>query len=126
MSHPACVEDLGKNTRAEKGPKLDSKLNKRKIRQKLCNILFFGRHNLAVPSVTKYTWLWDVELTWYSPSVTLHIYVPYPWYGYVKRTYNVHKMFIYNIGIPKHKNTYDFWVQVRNFFITFELKGFSP
>ena len=35
-------------------------------------------------------------------------------------------MFIYNIGIPKHKNTYDFLVQVRNFFfITFELKGFS-
>ena len=34
-------------------------------------------------------------------------------------------MFMYNIGIPKHKNTYDFLVQVRNFFITFELKGFS-
>ena len=29
-----------------------------------------------------------------------------------------------NIGIPKHKNTY-FLVQVQNFFITFELKGFS-
>ena len=34
-------------------------------------------------------------------------------------------MFIYNIGIPKHKNTYYFLVQVRNVFITFELKGFS-
>ena len=45
---------------------------------------------------------------------------------YVKRTYiHVHKMFIYNIGISKHKNTYDFLVQVRNFFITFELKGVS-
>ena len=48
-----------------------------------------------------------------------------PIHEYVKRIYNVHKMFIYNIGIPKHKNTYDFLVQVRNFFISFELKGFS-
>ena len=29
---------------------------------------------------------------------------------------NVHKMLIYNIGIPKHKNTNDFLVQVRNFY----------
>ena len=29
------------------------------------------------------------------------------------------------VGIPKHKNTYDFLVQARNFFITFEFKGFS-
>ena len=39
---------------------------------------------------------------------------------------NIH-MSVY-IGILKHKkkkNTYDFLVQVRNFFITFELKGFS-
>ena len=39
-------------------------------------------------------------------------------------TQNVHNVQIYNIGILKHKNTYGFFVQVRNF-ITFELKGFS-
>ena len=50
--------------------------------------------------------------------------VTYPWYGYVKRTYNVHKMFIYNIGIPKHKNTYNFLVQVRNFLLPLSLKVF--
>ena len=45
---------------------------------------------------------------------------------YVKRTYNVHKIFIYNIGILKHKkHLHNFLVQVRNVFITFELKGFS-
>ena len=49
---------------------------------------------------------------------------PYMNMGNVKRTYNVHKLFIYNIGIPKQKNTYDFLVQVRNL-ITFEFKGFS-
>ena len=41
--------------------------------------------------------------------------------------WNVHRMFIthiYNIGIPKHEK-HDFLVQVRNFFITFEFKGFS-
>ena len=39
-------------------------------------------------------------------------------------TYNVHKMFIYSIGIPKHKNTYDFLVQVRNFLLPLSLKVF--
>ena len=42
----------------------------------------------------------------------------------MKRTYNVHKMFIYNIGIPKHKNTNDFLVQVRNFLLPLSLKVF--
>ena len=42
----------------------------------------------------------------------------------MKRTYNVHKFFIYNIGIPKHKNTYDFFVQVRNFLLPLSLKVF--
>ena len=31
---------------------------------------------------------------------------------------------IYNIGIPKHKNTYDFLVQVRNFFYYLWVKRF--
>ena len=35
---------------------------------------------------------------------------------YVKRKYNVNKIFIYNIEIPKHKNTYDSLVQLQNFF----------
>ena len=38
--------------------------------------------------------------------------------------WNRHRMFITDIGIPKHKNTYDFLVQVQNIFITFELKVF--
>ena len=50
--------------------------------------------------------------------------VTYPWYGYVKFTYNVHKMFIYNIGIQKHKNNYDFLVQVLNFLLPLNLKVF--
>ena len=33
-------------------------------------------------------------------------------------------MFIYNIGIPKHKNTYDFFVQIRNFFYYLWVKKF--
>ena len=33
-------------------------------------------------------------------------------------------MFIYNIGSPKHKNTYDFLVQVRNFLLLWSLKVF--
>ena len=44
---------------------------------------------------------------------------------YVKCTYNVHNSYIDNIGIPKHENTYDFLVQVRKFFITFDFIGFS-
>ena len=41
-----------------------------------------------------------------------------------KRTYNVHKTFIYNIRMPKHENTYDFFVQVRNFLLPLSLKVF--
>ena len=41
---------------------------------------------------------------------------------YVKRTYNVHNIYTMNIGIPKHKNTYDFLVQVRNFLLPLSLK----
>ena len=44
-----------------------------------------------------------------KPRLKLH--VTYPWYGYV------HNSYIDNIGIPKHKNTYDFLVQVRNFLL---------
>ena len=33
-------------------------------------------------------------------------------------------MLIYNIGIPKHKNTYDFLVQIRNFLLPLSLKVF--
>ena len=38
--------------------------------------------------------------------------------------WNVHNSYIDNIGIPKHKQ-HNFLVQVRNFFITFALKGLS-
>ena len=43
----------------------------------------------------------------------------------MQNVHNVHNAHIDNIGIPTHKKLYDFLVQVRNFFITFELKGFS-
>ena len=35
----------------------------------------------------------------------------------MKHTYDVHKLFIYNIGILKRRNTYDFLIQARNFFL---------
>ena len=48
-----------------------------------------------------------------------------PIHEYVKRTYNVHKMFIYNMWILKHKNTHDFFVQVQKFFLPLSLKVFD-
>ena len=46
--------------------------------------------------------------------------VTYPYMN----TWNRHRMFITHIGIPKHKNIYDFLVQVRNVLLPLSLKVF--
>ena len=72
----------------------------------------------------------------WSLIIRCRIIVTYPWYGYVKYTYNiviheygkykknVHNSYIDNIGIPKHKKHLRLLSSGTKLFITFKLKGF--
>ena len=61
---------------------------------------------------------WKIDTKPYMNTWNRHIHTS------TQNVHNVHNAHTYNIGIPKQKNTYDFFVQVRNFLLPLSLKVF--
>ena len=81
------------------------------------NVCFPTGHGLHPHTILVFHWSWLMlhSQIWIRE---IDIFIP------VRKTFIMSITHIYNIGIPKHKNTYDFLVQVRNFLLPLSLKVF--